>query len=129
MDRFAELLLQSRRRRCRTVNRAGCRSHRTILVGICRRCCHHARGRRILDLPDRPAAAVAVVCGHSGHQRSIAASGSFSDLDHAFDILVDGAKGTKSTLKSRNVFTELKRRNVYKVAVAYAVVSWLLIQI
>ena len=29
----------------------------------------------------------------------------------------------------RNFFAELKRRNVYKVAVAYAVVSWLLIQI
>ena len=28
-----------------------------------------------------------------------------------------------------NFFTELKRRNVYKVAVAYAVVGWLLIQI
>src|ERR1700736_2986641 len=28
-----------------------------------------------------------------------------------------------------NFFGELKRRNVYKVAVAYAVVSWLLIQI
>src|SRR4051812_21784536 len=28
-----------------------------------------------------------------------------------------------------SIFTELKRRNVYKVAVAYAVVSWLLIQI
>src|ERR671931_2198926 len=27
-----------------------------------------------------------------------------------------------------SLFTELKRRNVYKVAVAYAVVSWLLIQ-
>ena len=26
-------------------------------------------------------------------------------------------------------FAELKRRNVYKVAVAYAVVGWLLIQI
>ncbi len=26
-------------------------------------------------------------------------------------------------------FAELKRRNVYKVAVAYAVVSWLLIQV
>ncbi len=26
-------------------------------------------------------------------------------------------------------FRELKRRNVYKVAVAYAVVAWLLIQI
>jgi hypothetical protein len=28
----------------------------------------------------------------------------------------------------RNFFSELKRRNVYKVAIAYAVVSWLLIQ-
>ena len=31
-------------------------------------------------------------------------------------------------MSSRNFFAELKRRNVYKVAVAYAVVSWLLIQ-
>ena len=29
----------------------------------------------------------------------------------------------------RNFSSELKRRNVYKVAVAYAVVAWLLIQI
>ncbi|HAF13746.1 MAG TPA: hypothetical protein DCK99_08605, partial [Blastocatellia bacterium] len=29
----------------------------------------------------------------------------------------------------RNFFAELKRRNVYKVAIAYAVVAWLLIQI
>jgi hypothetical protein len=27
-----------------------------------------------------------------------------------------------------NFFAELKRRNVYKIAVAYAVISWLLIQ-
>jgi TolB-like protein/Flp pilus assembly protein TadD len=31
-------------------------------------------------------------------------------------------------MNSRNLFAELKRRNVYKVAVAYAVVAWLLIQ-
>ena len=31
-------------------------------------------------------------------------------------------------MKIGNFFSELKRRNVYKVAVAYAVVSWLLIQ-
>jgi TolB-like protein/Tfp pilus assembly protein PilF len=31
-------------------------------------------------------------------------------------------------MNSGNLFTELKRRNVYKVAVAYAVISWLLIQ-
>jgi hypothetical protein len=28
----------------------------------------------------------------------------------------------------RNFFAELKRRNVYKVAVAYAVIAWLLLQ-
>ena len=32
-------------------------------------------------------------------------------------------------MKAGNFFVELKRRNVYKVAVAYAVVAWLLIQI
>jgi TolB-like protein/Tfp pilus assembly protein PilF len=32
-------------------------------------------------------------------------------------------------MKSSNFFGELKRRNVYKVAVAYAVVAWLLMQI
>ena len=31
-------------------------------------------------------------------------------------------------MKTDNFFAELKRRNVYKVAVAYAVVAWLLIQ-
>ena len=29
----------------------------------------------------------------------------------------------------RNFFSELKRRNVYKVAVAYAIVGWLLVQV
>jgi hypothetical protein len=28
----------------------------------------------------------------------------------------------------KNFFAELKRRNVYKVAVAYAIVGWLVIQ-
>jgi hypothetical protein len=32
-------------------------------------------------------------------------------------------------MKSDKLFAELKRRNVYKVAVAYAVVGWLVIQI
>jgi len=32
-------------------------------------------------------------------------------------------------MNQRNFFAELKRRNVYKVAVAYAIVGWLLIQI
>src|SRR6202171_6364378 len=32
-------------------------------------------------------------------------------------------------MKIDNFFSELKRRNVYKVAVAYAVVGWLLVQV
>ena len=32
-------------------------------------------------------------------------------------------------MNSRNFFAELKRRNVYKVAVAYAVVGWLIVQV
>jgi len=32
-------------------------------------------------------------------------------------------------MSGQNLFTELKRRNVYKVAVAYAIVGWLLVQI
>jgi TolB-like protein len=32
-------------------------------------------------------------------------------------------------MNSRNFFSELKRRNVYKVAIAYAVVGWLLTQV
>src|SRR5947208_13530528 len=31
-------------------------------------------------------------------------------------------------MNSRNFFAELKRRNVYKVAITYAVVAWLLVQ-
>ena len=32
-------------------------------------------------------------------------------------------------MNERNFFAELQRRNVYKVAVAYAVAAWLLIQV
>src|SRR5687768_18315910 len=32
-------------------------------------------------------------------------------------------------MKSGNFFGELKRRNVYKIAVAYAMVGWLVIQV
>jgi hypothetical protein len=32
-------------------------------------------------------------------------------------------------MNPRNFFAELKRRNVYKVAIAYGVVVWLLMQI
>ena len=41
-----------------------------------------------------------------------------------------GARGAQaSTVNPKNFFAELKRRNVYKVAIAYAVVAWLLIQV
>jgi TolB-like protein len=45
-------------------------------------------------------------------------------LAHRFE-----AYGKTRTMNPKGFFGELKRRNVYKVAVAYAVVSWLLIQI
>ena len=35
---------------------------------------------------------------------------------------------TRTEMNSRNFFAELKRRNVYKVAVAYVIVGWLLLQ-
>jgi TolB-like protein/Tfp pilus assembly protein PilF len=42
-------------------------------------------------------------------------------------LLLSVSYGKNATLK--NFLAELKRRNVYKVAVAYAVVAWLLIQV
>src|SRR5438309_9177688 len=41
----------------------------------------------------------------------------------------DGPGRRPIEVSERNFFAELKRRNVYKVAVAYAVVGWLLIQV
>src|SRR5205809_5754940 len=40
----------------------------------------------------------------------------------------DGLGERSIEMNERNFFAELKRRNVYKVAIAYAVVAWLLIQ-
>src|SRR5215831_16063415 len=45
-------------------------------------------------------------------------------------VLANDRPGGRTTkMSEQSFFAELKRRNVYKVAVAYAVVSWLLIQI
>src|SRR5438552_5946239 len=44
-------------------------------------------------------------------------------------LLANCLCGKSKTVNPRNFFTELKRRNVYKVAVAYAVVGWLVIQV
>src|SRR6202166_4927844 len=41
----------------------------------------------------------------------------------------DRPSGDRTKMNPGNFFSELKRRNVYKVAVAYAVVGWLLAQI
>src|SRR6266550_1059318 len=41
----------------------------------------------------------------------------------------DGPGRRSIEVSERNFFAELKRRNVYKVAVAYAVVAWLLVQV
>jgi TolB-like protein/Flp pilus assembly protein TadD len=38
-------------------------------------------------------------------------------------------KATSTAMNAKKFFTELKRRKVYRVAVAYAVIAWLLIQI
>src|SRR2546423_13674288 len=46
----------------------------------------------------------------------------------AFRGILQQNRNSRSEMSERNFFAELKRRNVYKVAVAYAVVAWLLIQ-
>ena len=37
--------------------------------------------------------------------------------------------GQRCRVNAKNFFAELKRRNVYKVAIAYAIVAWLLVQV
>jgi hypothetical protein len=43
-------------------------------------------------------------------------------------LLAPCACGKSHTVNPRTFFSELKRRNVYKVAIAYAVIAWLLIE-
>src|SRR5438094_7025188 len=45
------------------------------------------------------------------------------------DLQAKSVGQSPSRMNSGNFFAELKRRNVYKVAVAYAIVAWLLIQV
>src|ERR1043166_6270227 len=49
-----------------------------------------------------------------------------SDVDLA--LFVPARCGKSKAVNSKGFFGELKRRNVYKVAITYAVVAWLLIQ-
>jgi TolB-like protein len=54
----------------------------------------------------------------------------FSSQPHEGRVLqVTSASSKARTVNPHNFFAELKRRNVYKVAIAYAVVAWLLMQI
>jgi TolB-like protein/Tfp pilus assembly protein PilF len=58
------------------------------------------------------------------------------DVAHAFQVTrikVECSRDERSVqahkVNAKNFFAELKRRNVYKVAIAYAVVAWLLMQV
>ena len=64
--------------------------------------------------------------GHSGHakQREGLCIGTFQSKKAWIKLLLE-----TSSLNPKNFFAELRRRNVYKVAVAYAVVGWLAVQI
>ena len=44
-------------------------------------------------------------------------------------MFVNAAYGKSKTMNPKGFFGELKRRNVYKVAVTYAIVGWLVVQI
>ena len=50
----------------------------------------------------------------------------FVPLSFIFAIALLGFLFPAHSMSNRNFFAELKRRNVYKVAVAYAVAAWLL---
>jgi len=71
-------------------------------------------------------------------ERLLVILGRFLDASHAADGPVVGSDPERPALSEarereamnlRSFFAELKRRNVYKVAVAYGVVAWLVIQI
>jgi hypothetical protein len=57
------------------------------------------------------------------------AAGLFSSSDETSAGRTQFRQSRKNTVNPKNFFAELQRRNVYKIAVAYGVVSWLIIQI
>jgi TolB-like protein/Tfp pilus assembly protein PilF len=71
------------------------------------------------------------------NSRHFSASPTFFAMAVALSLWKDGStiRSTRSIVKGQiavsptNLFAELKRRNVYKVVVAYAIAAWLLIQI
>src|SRR6266403_4392464 len=54
-------------------------------------------------------------------------------VERDFSLPIVEAKGKRHSIwgamNPRNFFAELKRRHVYRVAIAYGVVAWLLIQV
>ena len=66
-----------------------------------------------------------------GSEDEVTSSGNAMSWDTIMSVNGTPAHGNKARtfqIKASNFLTELKRRKVYKVAVAYAFVSWLLIQ-
>jgi adenylate cyclase len=57
------------------------------------------------------------------------AAGAFSSSDEASAGRTQFCSSRKNAVNWKNFFVELQRRNVYRVAVAYGVVSWLLVQV
>jgi adenylate cyclase len=56
-------------------------------------------------------------------------AGAFSSSDEASAGRTQFCSSRKNAVNWKNFFVELQRRNVYRVAVAYGVVSWLLVQV
>src|ERR671937_2180952 len=77
------------------------------------------RGRSSIATPS-PREALAHSVGYAAHLAREVAPGS---------ARLNRCRVEEKPMKARDVFAELQRRNVYRVAVAYGVVSWLLVQI
>src|SRR5215212_4315311 len=67
---------------------------------------------------------VRMLLGKTNHDEDLGCI--FEDFTHS--LASEAQPPGNDPMNPHNVFAELKRRNVYKVAVAYAVVSWLLMQ-
>jgi len=71
---------------------------------------------------------ISIIPGSQDEVTSSAEGMSWDAITSVNGSPVHGNSARTFLMKARRFFTELKRRKVYKVAVAYAFVSWLLIQ-
>ena len=71
---------------------------------------------------------ISIIPGSQDEVTSSAEGMSWDAISSVNGSPVHGNSARTFLMKARRFFTELKRRKVYKVAVAYAFVSWLLIQ-